>query len=80
MPSSSEPNVNTYTYLNAILDANPTVVKLALTPEVYAVAVGDVPAGEASIPGRVTLFEEPLGVEINRGYDATDVQIMQFFC
>ena len=72
--------MNTYTYLNAVLDANPAVVKLALTPEVYAVATGSVPAGGTSIPGRVALVEEPLGVEINRGYDATDVQIMQFFC
>ena len=72
--------MDTYTYLNAVLDANPTVVKLALTPEVYAVAVGDVPAGEASIPGRVTLFEEPLGLLVNRGYDAGTVLVVQFIC
>ena len=72
--------MNTYSYLNAVLDANPTVVKIALTPEVYAVAVGDVPAGEVSIPGRVTLFEEPLGLVVNRGYDAGNVLVVQFFC
>lgn len=72
--------MDTYAYLNAVLDANPTVVKLALTPEVYAVAVGDVPEGEASIPGRVALVEEPLGLVVNFGYDASDVQIIQFFC
>ena len=70
----------TYAYLNSVLDANPGVVKLALTPEVYAVATGDVPAGEESIPGRVALVEEPPGVKINRGYDAADVQIIQFYC
>ncbi len=68
----------TYAYLNAVLDANPTVVKLALTPEVYAVAVGDVPAGEASIPGRVALSEAPQGGAVNFGYDAADALVAQF--
>jgi len=68
----------TYAYLNAVLDANPTVVKLALTQEVYAVAVGDVPAGEASLPGRVTLFDEPPGLLVNRGYDAANALAIQF--
>ena len=72
--------MNIYAYLNAVLDANPTVAKLALTQEVYAVAVGDVPAGEASLPARVTLFEEPLGLVVNRGYDAGNVLVVQFFC
>ena len=72
--------MDTYAYLNTVLDANPAVVALVLTPEVYAVAVGDVPAGEASIPGRVTLFEEPLGLVVNRGYDAGNVLVVQFFC
>ena len=72
--------MDTYAYLNTVLDANPTVAKLALTQEVYAVAAGDVPAGEASIPGRVTLFEEPLGLVVNRGYDAGNVLVVQFFC
>jgi len=70
--------MDTYSYLNAVLDANPTVVKLALTPEVYAVAVGDVPEGEASLPGRVALFEEPLGLLVNRGYDAANALVVQF--
>jgi hypothetical protein len=72
--------VTTYSYLNAVLDANPSVVKLVLTPEVYAVAVGDVPAGEASIPGRVALFEEPPGLLVNRGYDVANGLVVQFFC
>jgi len=70
--------MDTYSYLNTVLDANPTVVKLALTQEVYAVAVGDVPAGEASIPGRVTLFAEPPGLLVNRGYDAANGLVAQF--
>jgi hypothetical protein len=70
--------MDTYSYLNAVLDANPAVVKLALTPEVYAVAVGDVPEGEASLPGRVTLFEEPPGLMVNRGYDAANTLVIQF--
>ena len=72
--------MDTYAYLNTVLDAKPTVAKLALTQEVYAVAVGDVPAGEASIPGRVTLVEEPLGLVVNRGYDAGNVLVVQFIC
>lgn len=70
----------TYAYLNAVLDANPSVVKLVLTQEVYAVAVGDVPAGETPLPGRVALFEEPLGLLVNRGYDVANGLVVQFFC
>ena len=48
-----------YTYLNAVLDANPTVVRLVADntvwasgiPSDYAVATGPVPAGEQSTPG-----------------------------
>ena len=72
--------MNTYTYLNTVLDANPDVVKLALTPEIYAVAVGDVPAGETPLPSRVALFEEPPGLMVNRGYDAANGLVIQFMC
>ena len=70
--------MNTYAYLNAVLDANPAVVALVLTPEVYAVAVGDVPAGEASIPGRVALSAGVEGVAVNFGYDVADTLVVQF--
>ena len=70
--------MDTYAYLNAVLDANPAVVKLALTPEVYAVATGDVPAGEASLPGRVALSLDAEGTVVNFGYDAADALVAQF--
>jgi hypothetical protein len=70
--------VTTYAYLNAVLAANPTIVALVLTPEVYAVAVGDVPAGEASIPGRVALSLDAAGVVVNFGYDAANTLVVQF--
>jgi hypothetical protein len=70
--------MSTYSYLNAVLDANPAVVALVLTPEVYAVAVGDVPAGEASIPGRVALSAGVEGGAVNFGYDAANVLVVQF--
>ena len=70
--------MNTYSYLNAVLDANPTVAALVLTPEVYAVATGDVPAGEASVPGRVALSLDAEGIVVNFGYDVADTLVVQF--
>ena len=70
--------MDTYIYLNTVLDANPTLVALVLTPEVYAVAVGDVPAGEASLPGRVALSLDVEGTVVNFGYDAADALVAQF--
>lgn len=70
--------MDTYTYLNAVLDANPTIVALVLTPKVYAVATGDVPAGEASVPGRVALSLDAEGTVVNFGYDAADALVAQF--
>lgn len=70
--------MNTYAYLNAVLDANPAVVVLVLTPEVYAVATGDVPAGEASIPGRVAISVGVEGVAVNFGFDVADTLVVQF--
>ena len=70
--------MDTYSYLNAVLDANPTVAALVLTPEVYAVATGDVPAGEASVPGRVALSLDAEGIVVNFGYDVADTLVVQF--
>ena len=79
-----------YTYINAVLDANPAVVRLALDdrpivgtggtiPSDYAVATGPVPVGEQSIPGRVTVEakSEPLN-PFAAGYDAAGVLVVQF--
>ena len=40
--------MDTYAYLNAVLDANPTVTKLVLSTDAYAVATGPVAPGEAA--------------------------------
>lgn len=76
-----------YTYLNAVLDANPEVVRLALDdrpisgtiPSDYSVATGPVPAGQQSIPDRVTLESksEPLN-PFAAGYNSAGELIVQF--
>lgn len=75
-----------YTYLNAVLDANPTVVRLVADntvwasgiPSDYAVATGPVPAGEQSIPGRVTVEAADPSDTYCRGYDAGEVLVALF--
>lgn len=79
-----------YTYINAVLDANPTVVKLVLDdraivgtggtiPSDYAEATGPVPVGEQSIPGRVTVEakSDPLN-SFAEGYDSAGVLTIRF--
>lgn len=69
-----------YSYLNAVLDANGNIKKLVVAPDVFAVATGDVPDGEQSIPGRVTVLEDTAAaVGFCKGLDAVDTLICQFF-
>jgi len=69
-----------YSYLNAVLDANGNIKKLVVAPDVFAVATGDVPDGEQSIPGRVAVVEDTAAaVGFCKGFDATDTLICQFF-
>jgi hypothetical protein len=75
-----------YTYLNAVLDANPSVVRLVADNTVwvggvlsdYTVATGPVPAGEQSIPGRVTVEAADPSDGNCRGYDAAGTLVALF--
>lgn len=79
-----------YTYINAVLDANPTVVKLVLDdravvgtggtiPSDYAVVTGPVPVGEQSIPGRVTVEAKSEALNpFAEGYDSAGVLTIRF--
>jgi hypothetical protein len=75
-----------YVYLNAVLDANPSIVRLVADntvwaggiPSDYAVATGPVPAGEQSIPGRVTVEAADPSDGNCRGYDAGGVLVALF--
>jgi hypothetical protein len=74
--------VDTYAYLNAVLDANPTIAKLILATDAYAVAVGPVPPGQLDLAIRVTLEAQPDDAVPNmtEGYDAADALVVRFFC
>lgn len=81
--------MRTYAYLNAVLDSNPNVTRLVLdavplpggAPSIYAVAMGSVPDGEQSIPGRVRVDPMPSDAApfYCAGYDAAGMLICQFF-
>lgn len=70
----------TYAYINAVLDANPTVTRLVLTPESYAVATGPVPDGEQAIPTRVTVEAGTQTDETEYGYNAAGTLVVLFRC
>jgi len=75
-----------YTYLNAVLDTNPSIVHLVADNTVwaggvlsdYAVATGPVPVGEQSIPGRVTVEAANPSDTNCRGYAAGGVLVALF--
>jgi hypothetical protein len=69
-----------YSYLNAVLDANPDVAKLVMASSVFAVATGPVPQGEQSIPGRVSVSEDADAESgLCVGFSDADALICQFF-
>ena len=74
--------MDTYAYLNAVLDSNPTIAKLVLATDAYAVATGPVPPGQLDLASRVTLGAQPDDAvpNMSEGYDATDVLVVRFFC
>jgi hypothetical protein len=74
--------MDTYAYLNAILDSNPTVTKLALATDAYATATGPVPPGEPDLASRVTLDAQPDDAvpNLSEGFDAADMRVVGFFC
>ena len=74
--------MDTYAYLNAVLDANPTIAKLVLSADAYAVATGPVPPGQLDLASRVTLEVQPDDAvpNMSEGYDVSDVLVVRFFC
>ena len=74
--------MDTYAYLNAVLDSNPSVTKLVLATDAYATATGPVPPGQLDLASRVTLEAQPDDAvpNMSEGYDATDVLVVRFFC
>ena len=74
--------MDTYAYLNAVLDSNPTIAKLVLATDAYATATGPVPPGETDLASRATLQAQPDDAvpNMSEGYDATDVLVVRFFC
>jgi len=74
--------MDTYAYLNAILDSNPTVTKLVLATDAYATATGPVPPGQSALTVRTTVEAQPDDAvpNMSEGYDASDVLIVRFFC
>jgi hypothetical protein len=74
--------MNTYGYLNALLDANPTVTRLVLATDAYDTATGPVPSGETDLATRVTLAQQPDGAtpNLSEGYDAAGTLTVSFFC
>ena len=74
--------MDTYAYLNAVLDSNPSVTKLVLATDAYGVATGPVPPGQLDLASRVTLEAQldDAVPNMSEGYDATDVLVVRFFC
>ena len=74
--------MDTYAYLNAVLDSNPSVTKLVLATDAYTTATGPVPPGQLDLASRVTLEAQPDDAVPNMTevYDATDVLVVRFFC
>lgn len=74
--------MNTYAYLNGLLDANPLVVVLRLSDAAYAVATGPVPDGELDLKARVRLEAMPAGSvpDLCEGLNITDDVIASFYC
>ena len=78
-----------YTYLNAVLNDNPTVTALSLDAvkpagggtSLYEVATGPVPAGEQDIQQRAVVTAMPAGSvpSLNTGYDGSGALVIQFF-
>ena len=74
--------MDTYAYLNAVLDANPTIAKLLLATDAYSVATGPVPPGETDLASRATLEAQPNDAvpNMSEGYDVADLLVVRFSC
>lgn len=74
--------MDTYAYLDAILDSNPTVTRLVLATGAYATATGPVPPDQTDLASRATLEPQPDDAvpNLSEGYDVADVLVVRFFC
>jgi hypothetical protein len=74
--------MDTYAYLNAVLDAKPEIVALNLNATVYPIAIGPVPDGEPDLKTRAALSEMPAGSvpDLCEGVNAAGDVIANFFC
>ena len=74
--------MDTYAYLNSVLDAKPQIVVLKLSDAVYPIAVGPVPDGEPDLKARVRLETMPAGSvpDLCEGLNITDDVIASFYC
>jgi len=78
--------VDPYTYLNAVLDSNPTITRLALNSgpssvgaSTYWIALYGAPQGEPQVVDRVAV-EDGGAEEPNRGYDVDGALVASFWC
>ena len=73
--------MDTYAYLNAVLDANPTVTRLVLATDAYATATGPVPPGQTDLSSRAVIEAQPDDAvpNLSEGFDAA-VLVVRFFC
>jgi hypothetical protein len=75
-----------YAYMNAVLDANPTVVLLLLNTRtapygmsVYDTAVGEPPEGQPRITDRVKV-DAGTEEQVNEGFDVGGNLVIRFVC
>jgi hypothetical protein len=74
--------MDTYAYLNSVLDAKPEIVVLKLSATVYPIATGPVPDGELDLKARVRLEVMPDRAvpDLCEGLNITDELIASFYC
>jgi len=74
--------MDTYAYLNSVLDAKPQIVVLKLNTDAHAVAVGPVPDGQQDLQARVTVQSMPTNAVpgLCIGYDSANKIVAQFYC
>lgn len=76
-----------YSYMNAIIDSNPTIVRLVLStePTGYGVspfdaAQGPAPEGQPVLTDRAAIEAAPAGQDFSEGFDADGNLIARFVC
>ncbi len=74
--------MDTYAYLNAVLDAKPEIVALNLNATVYPIAIGPVPDGQQDLKYRVMIAAMPQGAipGLCSGQNRDGDVIANFYC